>query len=183
MSAINHVYLSAMPFGHTQFCHRYYTLCTRSIIRAEQELIVQSSRLRLTMYVHVCMCVCMYVCMYVCMLSCFRSAIMDFTHVHTGIITHVLVSRTARPDKSEPEWSTKHRDLRECERTLDVRGARQKMMQQWRMQDFLKGGSVKITREILCHAHFSLKPRPFRAFLRQAFHLPVNPFIFDWDLC
>ena len=45
-----------------------------------------------------------YVCMYVCMLSRFRNAILDFTHVHTGIITHALVGRTAWPDKSrKPE--------------------------------------------------------------------------------
>ena len=36
------------------------------------------------------------------MLSSFRNAIVDFTHAHTGTITHALVDRTApRPDLSE----------------------------------------------------------------------------------
>ena len=85
---------------------------------AERELIMQSSRLHLTMYV----------CMYVCMLSLFRNAIMDFMHAHTGTITHALVGRMApQPDKKRT-WVKHHEHeaqrlkLRECERTLDVRG-------------------------------------------------------------
>ena len=57
------------------------------------------------------------------MLSRFRIAIMYFTHVHTGtMVMHWPVAQHRGRTKLERlECSSKRRDLRECERTLDVR--------------------------------------------------------------
>ena len=55
---------------------------------------------------------------------------------------------------------------------------------QWRMQDFLKGGSVIITRANFMPRPLFVETTPiFKRFWEKLLSVPVNPFIFDRDLC
>ena len=58
-------------------------------------------------------------------------------------------------------------------------------IQYWQMQDLLKGGSVVVLRvKNLGPCPLLAKTTPiFKHFLEKLLVLPVNPFIFDQDLC
>ena len=80
---------------------------------------------------------------------------------------------------------------RSCDYNVNVRHVQPPLalaVVQWRMQDFLKGGSAATLREarakIVWPRPFLIKTTPiFERFGEKLHVLPVNPAVFDPDFC